>query len=676
MLNYYNKAKFYIIGLLLVMLLFIRVSAFAQVSKDSSDKPKDKNSRFKIVRPGAASNQIKPIVDLDGVFTSHLPGISVGGYFRGYGYGRSMNQGYYNGLDASGKPNYLGANKVYTIGDGYYNPLLYTYIGGNPTANTSFGIEFAMGNPWEAFNGPGNVNRTFNTYNTIVMRGNTNTKVGKFGIIAGGIEWQRLTPFTFGQNISFQRYSIWERKPWDPGGNLNTRYSSYYTNGSINQDARFGTNAFKGFMINGYDLPFNTTFDFFYGKTANNGGYDRESIVKPKENIGVKLVKKLKNGNTVGVNTFNSYTRTDSINGKVNVHWSIITSDFNFNYKGFNLNGEIGLGNYASPNYKKHWSEGIIVNLVTPKKYTLIPLSLRYFEIGQSFTSNVAMFSNTSVREVYNNNASASGPSPTQVLQVPFAGNMGGVGSLANNRRGVALNTEFKIWKLKFNTGLQVEGEMNRLNNGNTISYNHSINALAWSRLPLYYPLTTPMGPNKRVHQFYQGASEVVNIKDTLSDGSPQYKRMYNSFDFQVKYKQRIFNRDFYVYLLNTYMSVQNTLSPIPVFSNSSYIRAQYHELEAYYQISRSFILSMYGGLELIKGNNRTDVTTTTTGVNGAAGLYRNQIGKSLGIGADISLSNSASLYFRQRWFTYNDRSFDKERFQGQESTIELKIFF
>ena len=666
MLNYYNKAKFYIIGLILVMLLFIRVSAFAQVSKDSTDKSKGKNSRYKIVRPGAPSSRVKNIVDLDGVFTQKLPGVSIGGYFRGYGYGRAMNHTYDG----------LGANKVYTIGDGYYNPLLYTYIGGNPTVNTSFGIEFAMGNPWEAYNGPGNVNRTFNTYNTMVMRGNTNTAHGKFGIVVGGIEWQRLTPFTFGQNISFQRYSIWERKPWDPGGNINTRYSSYYYNGSINQDARFGTNAFKGFMLNGYDLPFNTTFDFFYGKTANNGGYDRESITKPKENIGAKIVKKLKNGNNFGLNTFNSYTRTDSVNGKVNVHWSIITSDFNFNLAGFNLNGEIGMGDYSSPNYKNRWSEGIIVNLVTPKKYTGIPLSLRYFEIGQSFTSNVAMFSNTSVREVYNNNASASTPNSNMVVQVPFAGNMGGVGSLANNRRGVALNTEFKIWKLKFNTGLQAEGEMNRLNNGNTVSYNHNINALAWSRLPLYYPLTAPMGPNQRVHQFYQGASEVVNISDTLADGSPKYKRMYNSFDFQVKYKQRILNRDFFMYFLNTYMSVQNKLSPIPVYSNNAYIRAEYHELEAYYQISRSFLVSAYGGLELIKGNSHTDLTTTATGVNGVAGLARNQVGKSLGLGTDILLSNSATVYVRQRWFSFDDKSFDKEQFKGQETTIELKIFF
>jgi hypothetical protein len=376
------------------------------------------------------------------------------------------------------------------------------------------------------------------------------------------------------------------------------------------------------------------------------------------------------------LNTFNSFTRTDSVNGKVNVHWSIITTEFNFNYKGFNLNGEVGAGNYSSPSYSNKWSEGVIVNLVTPKKYTIIPISLRYFQIGESFTSNVAMFSNTSIREVYQNNASASTPN-SQVVMPPFGGNMGGVGSLANNRRGGALNTNFSIWKLKFNTGIQMETEMKRLTgNGNAVTYSHNINGLAWSRLPLYFPLPGPMGPNKRVSQYYQGAAETVNISDTLANGDAQYLRNYNSFDFQIKFKTRLFNKDLYINNLNTFMSVQNSFSPIPVFSEKAYISAQYHELETYYQLSRSFVVSMYGGLEFVTGNKRTDLSTTANGTNGVAGLARDQVGKSIGAGLDILLSNSANIYFRQRWFSFEDRNFAQEQFKGQESTIELKIFF
>ena len=97
--------------------------------------------------------------------------------------------------------------------------------------------------------------------------------------------------------------------------------------------------------------------------------------------------------------------------------------------KGFNFNGEVGMGVYESPTYAREWGLGAIVNLVTPKKYTLLPFNLRYFYIDQSFTSNVAQFSNTSVQEVTNGYMSSSA-----VVLNPFGGNMSGVGDLNNVR--------------------------------------------------------------------------------------------------------------------------------------------------------------------------------------------------------------------------------------------------
>ncbi|HXA01951.1 MAG TPA: hypothetical protein VNW99_08185, partial [Cytophagaceae bacterium] len=109
-------------------------------------------------------------------------------------------------------------------------------------------------------------------------------------------------------------------------------------------------------------------------------------------------------------------------------------------------------------------------------------------------------------------------------------------------------------------------------------------------------------------------------------------------------------------------------LSLIPIFNDGAYIRAQYHEAEFYYQLHRDFILSMYLGYEIVKGNKFTDLN--------AAGKARDQKNEALGIGFDWSLSSATSLFFRQRWFSFEDKNFAGEKFNGHEATVELKIFF
>jgi hypothetical protein len=687
MFKLYYRIKVYVVSI--IVLIFIsKLSAYASPPDSSITQdarpPSLSFKRIKSLLSVAPAPSVpakiedKEIADPSGLFSKFLSGLQTGGYYRAYFWSREMPTPYLNPGGASA----LGTNKVMNIGDGNYDPMLLMYVGGTPTANTSLGTELILASPFDAYLGPAAGTRTFNSYYNMVLRGNTNTKLGNFGIIAGGIQWTQLSPFTFGANVGYQRYSIWERRPWDPGGNVNTRYSSYYYSGTINQDQRFGTQAFKGFIVQGNSMPFNTSFDFFYGKTAINGGFDREAITVPKSNIGGRITKDLKNNNKIALNTFSSFARTDSVNNfKPNVHWSIFTTEFNFNHKGFNINGEAGYGGYASPNYKQSWGEGLIVNLITPKKYTILPFSLRYFQINKSFTSNVAQFSNTSIQEV-----NSGFLSPGAYNLSPFGGNMSQVGDLNNNRRGVAINTEVKIWKFKLIAGTQIESELSTTGNKNIITYSHRINSLTWSRLPAIFPYLSGMGPNGRVKTVYRGAYEIVNINDNINkDSTGGYRRSYNSLDLQIKFKTKIFNKDFYAYNLNTVESVQGIvqgkLINTPAFFGSTsashaYITTRYHELEMYYHLRRDLIVSAYGGLEIVKGSKYTDLTTAATGVNGVAGLTRNQIGKGLGIGADFSISSNTSIYIRQRWFSFNDRSFAGEQFRGHEATIELKIFF
>ena len=677
MLKFYNRIKLCIAGLT-ALLLLPAASAFAS-PPDSSDTNvtgsmkgvslRGIKTSLGIRQTGAPARLAeKNVNEPTGVIDRFMSGLNVGGYYRLYLWGRTMKNDYAN----PGGAGAMGTNKVLSIGDGNYDPVMMMYVGGAPTLNTSIGTELILLSPFTAYNGTTAAPREFNTYFNMVLRGGANTKFGNFNVVAGGIQWTQLSPFTFGTNVGYQRYSIWERRPWDPVGNVNTRYSAYYYNGTINQDARFGTRAFKGFVINGYDMPWKTSVDFFYGKTDINGGFDRERIVRPKSNIGGKISKAFGENNKVGINTFNSFIRTDSINSKVDVQWNIVTAEYNLNFKEFNLNGEIGMGGYESPSYKRSWGEGILVNLVTPKKYTVLPFNLRYFQIDKSFTSNVSQFSNTSIQEVTSGYLSVGN---NQVL-APFGGNMSGVGDLANNRRGGAINTEVKVWKFKIQGGLQMESEMDLLNNRNIVTYGHRINGLTWSRLPGIFPYNGELGPNGRVKTIYRGAYETVNITDNPLDSTPASRKHYSSLDLQVKFKAKLFNKDIYFYNLNSVLSVQNKFSAVPVFTDKAYINARYHEAELYYHLFRNFVVSVYGGLEFVKGNKYTDTTTTVTGVDGITGKAREQIGKALGVGLDFTLSNNAALYLRQRWFSFSDKYFKDENFIGNEATIEFKIFF
>ncbi len=662
--RFYKKS----IPLLLFVLFSCVVTVNAQQpGADSTERRKARISLIRnsslgitqrsiLVRDNVADSIIIPVAK--GLIQNFLSGLTVGGYYRGLFYSRNMYEQY----------GAVGAKRVATVGDGYYDPTLFLYVGGNPTPNTSFGTEIIVANPFELYRGPApgsNANGLVNPYYTAVLRGNTNTRIGNFSIIAGGIEWTRLTPFTFGANVGYNRYSIFERRPWDPVGNIKSRYAGYYYNGNINQDTRWGTQAFKGFMINGFLKDINTSVDIFYGRSAPNGGIDREAVVRPTQNYAVRIKKNLKNDNYVGLNTFNSINRSDSINGSNDIQWNIYTTEFSFRTKqGIILNGEVGAGRYVSPTYPESWSEAVLLDLSIPKKYTLIPLDFRYYQIGKSFTSNVANFNNTSIQQV------TSGPfGKGNPVGTPFGPSMDNVGDMANNRRGGAINTTFKISKLVVSLGTQISAEMERLDQNRYLFYNHRINNLVWSRLPGVFPVAGgSLGPNERVGTFYRGAYERVKQSDTTADGKAMYRHFFNAMDLQLKYKARLFNRDLYINYLGSFNSVQNQFSAVTKFNNDAYIRAQFHEIDIYYQLHKSFILTLYGGLERIKGNQSTDI--------GSNGLPRDQTGKAIGVGFDFSISAATTLFFRQRWFSFDDKNFAGEQFSGNEGSVELKIYF
>ena len=80
-------------------------------------------------------------------------------------------------------------------------------------------------------------------------------------------------------------------------------------------------------------------------------------------------------------------------------------------------------------------------------------------------------------------------------------------------------------------------------------------------------------------------------------------------------------------------------------------------------------MLTTYFGYERILGNYDTELALET-------GKPRDQQGTGIGFGFDIDLGRNAGLYLRHRFFAFEDRSFTKDQFQGQETLLEIKVAF
>ena len=72
---------------------------------------------------------------------------------------------------------------------------------------------------------------------------------GTFTLRAGGIHWVRLSDLTMASFRGYNRFTLFERNPWDPAGALPARYETYFNEGGINQDTRWGNRAFKGLIL-------------------------------------------------------------------------------------------------------------------------------------------------------------------------------------------------------------------------------------------------------------------------------------------------------------------------------------------------------------------------------------------------------------------------------------------
>ncbi|MDX1545766.1 MAG: hypothetical protein R3247_02190 [Rhodothermales bacterium] len=637
---------------------------------------------------GAAAEETRPDslfrpypaagTDTTGTLRKQSLPLTVFGYYRLFLYHRDMTRPY---------PNLSPFERVYAVGDGYREPMLSLTVLGRPSGRASFGTELFIFTPYDGTEGTENnvlsLNLGLNFY------GNFRTEAGNFGVRAGGIHWYNLSPFTIGVYQVLDRFTIFDRTPWE-GVTGTAKYENYFETGQANPgDQRWNFQAFQGLILDGRRLPGGLGFDAFWGKTQPNGGLPRaetdpsetvagegeagdtptyagfsgEARVLPSFITGGRLQKAF-GDDLLAYNTLYSYRTLDSLTSERRAY-QVHTASFEVTARGVEVSGELGASKFESPAYTSKWGEALMVRAKTPASLTLLPLDVQVYQVGRHF---------------FNENGEIATSNHPQIQADPRCavtagqGSAGGlltqVGQLAHNRRGVNVNTAWAAGPARLGVGWGLAHELAPTTA--QLSYIHRINGLAVSRIYNPFPAeavcATSFGPFGRQFSFFRGVFERVQTTDVDPvTGIPPNRKYYHAVDLQGKLNLRLLDRPLYLFYLGSFGSANPDATLVPR-DDDTYVFVQYHEFDLYYELVEGFVLAGYVGLENARGGRFTERSEES-------GQPRDQRATGLGIGFDWTVAPNAGLYLRHRWMDFEDRSFDLDTYRGRELTIEFKIF-
>jgi len=569
--------------------------------------------------------------------------LQIGGYYRFVTNVRKMNQTYSH-LENN--------NKNIFVGDDSQIPQLMLNIAGNTSPKTSFGTDLYL---WSPMTGAGQFENVKGLNLGVSLYGNFSTSVGNFNVRTGGINWYTLSPFTFQANKGYNRYSLFERNPWDPAtAKVDSRYSDFYTSGAINQDQRWGNQAFQGFIIEGVQLPKNFSFTGMYGKTQLDGGFSPI----PNASFGGKIRKDYKN-NFVSFNSFNNTSQIDSIKENI-AGFNIHTLEFLHHFKKVKIEGELGAGRRFTNKETTKFGEAISIKLSTNIAQK-VPFEINVYRISPRILNNNSVFMNSSIQQTTQTN------NVNQPVLIPVSSAVLPVGQMANNRQGINLNAQVDFGKFKNSIGYGNSMEIEELST--QLTYSHPFNNIALSHF-WRWDFPSEVGPYKNLNKIYRSVFETVNITELDSSGKfPLRKKYFNTIEINSKYKTKIGRKDLYVFYLGTFNSIQNKFSAVVNFTEISWLRTYDHQLEMYLKLSPMLVWNNYVSYERVIANYSTQVDVVSK-------RPKNQTGYSIASGFDIQMSKNVGLYFRQRWMKFEDASFAKDKYNGWETTIELKAFF
>ena len=590
--------------------------------------------------------------------------ISFSGYYRFLGFVRNQQETF---------PNNSGKTVVISSGDAYREPMFLLKLNGKTRDNITFGADLMLNS---LYKGPAaNFAQALTLNLGLNLSTSIATKHGIFNFKSGGVSWYRQSRLTVWGNRSFNRTSIFERRPQTP---LNktpiNRYSKYYKSGLIDQGIRYGSRAFQGIFLQGSKLPLNFSVKGVVGKSNFN-----RSITETSDNFtgSFQIKNTLSSKLKIAYNYISSWADIDSLSTDKR-NYFIHSLELDKKWNKVQIQMELGLGNYSDPIRELGYGEAILLNVKTTKS-TKIPLNLQLYRISPQFVNVTGNFLNTSVLEVFPN---VEGVGTT--VRTPYQSPMVGLGFPVNNRQGVAINADVDLGQLKLNGGIGVFAEIDT--SYASLSYIHNVNSQTLSRINVF---AQNWGPYNALNSTYRGVFENVNISDTTTSGLANFKKFFNTIEFQAKYNNKIFGKNYYIFSLTRLNTCQKELKLLPQIGNQTLISQLSEEIDLSIEMNEKTALVLSYGIEKILGNSSTDLgdnpeSTTTNTFFESLGLenfyrntnYRNQKNTLLGIGFDYKIGNNAMVFYRYNQYRYFDPNFIENHLKGWEMILELKINF
>jgi hypothetical protein len=580
--------------------------------------------------------------------TDFLNSIKVSGDARFYTIYRDMSKQYGDQVTASKNLDFL-AYPNSGGGNAAGKPFVEFAITAKPSAKSEVSLGYALAH---TFTGQqGDTARFAQIRNLINFGGKVSTPYGLYALqTGGGVLWTTLSPLTM-SNPEF-RADNFDRLEWDWYTNSWSKYKDFYNASAGIGSQNYGAIGLQGFKFSGSGLPANFGFDAMYGRTNQSVDLSKVASNPPSYVFGGRLSKGF-GGTLAGLNYYTQDGYTDNINS-LRDYQQIITGDLKTSYKDIKFYTELGLGRISNPSIESDgFGKALILRASIPEEKLGLPINAQLFSISHDVVSNVSSALNTNV------NAPNGGfGRDLNYATALFVNVLQETGQLTNNRMGTSLITGKQIKDLKIEFGLGLSQEIENLYD--TITVQHRANNFSRSRFNPWYQVA---GPYQRVKNIFRRSFEFVSI----TDGSKDYKKGFSTIDLSLNYKTRLLRKEVIFKLYQTYGSIQEGI--LPKFTDKAFMRQWYAQAITFLKMNDKVCLVAF----YEKERNVANLRTTLSSYNNKP---MNQVGDGFGYGVDYDFSSYAGVFFRHRFMYNQDLNFVKDSFQGQELTLELKVFF